>query len=299
MLDPDTSFRRPARLALWTAALFLVGCAGGPAPDAPPPVAASAAPAAAPLQGPVVPLVDYHVHINSLMYAQTNFPPILPTVEVPADIGRLLDQLGANWNSKAGLAPLFTEDSIMIRPDVRNWIRGRDPVAEQWSRMYTSAFSLTPVAYRGEGSTAYVAAYVTRGDAPALRHSGAVLLTLRKERDGAWRVAAKTLGGGQPRLQEPVTAEQMIAELDAAGIRRAHILSAAFVFGSALGTAPDERARVREENEWNAVQAARYPDRLIAFCSFNPLRPYALEEVEACAANPAIAGLKFHFSDSG
>jgi len=44
---------------------------------------------------------------------------------------------------------------------------------------------------------------------------------------------------------------------------------------------------------------AQYPDRLRAFCSFNPLKPYALEELARCSKDPQLHyGLKLHFGNS-
>jgi predicted TIM-barrel fold metal-dependent hydrolase len=43
---------------------------------------------------------------------------------------------------------------------------------------------------------------------------------------------------------------------------------------------------------------ARYPDRLVGFCAFNPLRDYALREIERCAADPHLTGIKMHMADS-
>jgi predicted TIM-barrel fold metal-dependent hydrolase len=61
----------------------------------------------------------------------------------------------------------------------------------------------------------------------------------------------------------------------------------------------DEYAKVREENDWTAAQAALYPDRLIAFCGFNPLKDYALEELARCAGDRRFGrGIKLHFGNS-
>ena len=44
---------------------------------------------------------------------------------------------------------------------------------------------------------------------------------------------------------------------------------------------------------------AQYPDRLRAFCSVNPLKPYALDEVARCNRDPRLQrGLKLHFGNS-
>jgi len=101
-------------------------------------------------------------------------------------------------------------------------------------------------------------------------------------------------------------AEQLVAQLDSARIQRALVLSVAYWFGSELMpgvdrdlTLSDEHARVRAENDWVASQAARYPDRLVSFCSVNPLKVYALEEIQRCGRHSVVRGLKLHLANSG
>jgi predicted TIM-barrel fold metal-dependent hydrolase len=97
----------------------------------------------------------------------------------------------------------------------------------------------------------------------------------------------------------PLDADQLIPLLDAAGIRRAVLLSIAYMYGSPSRKVDDEVAKVRLENDWTAAQAARYPGRLIAFCSFNPLKDYALAELERCARTPGLDhGIKLHIGNS-
>ena len=96
-----------------------------------------------------------------------------------------------------------------------------------------------------------------------------------------------------------ITASDVIALLDSAGIRQALLLSVAYIYGSPSRSFDDEYGKVRAENDWNAAQAAQYPDRLIAFCGFNPLKDYALAELERCARNPNLRrGIKLHFGNS-
>lgn len=100
--------------------------------------------------------------------------------------------------------------------------------------------------------------------------------------------------------QKPIDASAMIAMLDAAGIRRAVLLSNAYRYGNpgAL-TTNDEYARVLAENEWTAREAAKYPRRLVAFCSFNPLKDYALTELARCARDKRFGrGIKLQFGSS-
>ena len=98
---------------------------------------------------------------------------------------------------------------------------------------------------------------------------------------------------------QQLTASDVVAELDKAGIRRALLLSVAYIYGSPARTVEDEYAKVRAENDWTAAQAALYPKRLRAFCGFNPLKDYALEELERCAKDPHLKhGIKLHFGNS-
>jgi predicted TIM-barrel fold metal-dependent hydrolase len=94
------------------------------------------------------------------------------------------------------------------------------------------------------------------------------------------------------------TAEVYIAELDTAGIKRGVILSTAFIFGGPHEFRPDEYEKVKAENNWIAEQVARFSDRFVGFCSFDPLKDYALAELSRCAKMPQIKGLKLHFENS-
>jgi predicted TIM-barrel fold metal-dependent hydrolase len=98
---------------------------------------------------------------------------------------------------------------------------------------------------------------------------------------------------------KPITAQAIIGLLDKAGIRRAVLLSTAYGYGRPGSEPPDEYSKVKAENDWNASQAALFPTRLIAFCSFNPLKEYALEELARCAKDANLRhGIKLHFGNS-
>lgn len=101
-----------------------------------------------------------------------------------------------------------------------------------------------------------------------------------------------------PAIKE-VSADALVARLDAAGIRQATVLSTAYMFGNPHRSVEDEYALVRAENDWTAEQAGRHPGRLVAFCGINPLRSYALPELARCAAHPGLRrGVKMHFGNS-
>jgi predicted TIM-barrel fold metal-dependent hydrolase len=111
-------------------------------------------------------------------------------------------------------------------------------------------------------------------------------------------MAALLSSGGSSEIQ-PITAKDLVALLDSAGIRKALLLSTAYIYGSPKRTVDDEYAKVRAENDWNADQASEYPGRLRAFCSFNPLKDYALAELERCSKDQRLHyGIKLHFGNS-
>ena len=97
-----------------------------------------------------------------------------------------------------------------------------------------------------------------------------------------------------------ITAKDLIGLLDKAGIGRAVILSVAYTFSNPNKKQfPDEYERVKAENDWTSRQVAQYPGRLLGFCSVNPLKAYALEEIAHCAKDPNLStGLKLHFGNS-
>ena len=104
----------------------------------------------------------------------------------------------------------------------------------------------------------------------------------------------------QRRNSPGITAQDVVALLDAAGIHRALVLSVAYTWGKA-SRAPveNEYEHVKAENDWVAQQVAAFPARLRAFCSFNPRKPYALEELARCGKDPQLRfGLKLHFGNS-
>jgi predicted TIM-barrel fold metal-dependent hydrolase len=96
-----------------------------------------------------------------------------------------------------------------------------------------------------------------------------------------------------------ISARDVIALLDSAGIRRALVLSVAYTWASANRSVDNEYEKVKAENDWTSQQVAQYPDRLRGFCSFNPLKDYALDELTRCTKDPQLHfGLKLHFGNS-
>ena len=91
----------------------------------------------------------------------------------------------------------------------------------------------------------------------------------------------------------------LVRELDAAGIERAVVLSVGYSFADERKAFPDPDRLTREQNDWTSAEVTKNAPRLIGFCSANPLRPAALEELERCLGLPGMTGIKLHFGNAG
>jgi uncharacterized protein len=259
------------------------------------------APASGAEQAPafLAPAADHHQHILSPAMAELWSDKLLSPPPLPKDVAALVSGLEASWNSEAGLAPLYAEDSVLIEPRSEAILRGRAAIAERMSHLFRAAFKLTPSAFNIEGNAGYVTLYLMRPrngkDFPVAE----MMLSIRRGRDGRWQVVTQTLKLPGPIL-EPFAAKDLVQLMDQAGIRRAVVLSAAYAFSDKdLPPSPDEYAKVRAENDWTAQQVAQFPDRLVGFCGLSPIKDYALDEVRRCANELHMRGLKMHLGNSG
>lgn len=91
----------------------------------------------------------------------------------------------------------------------------------------------------------------------------------------------------------------LVRELDAAGIGRAVVLSVGYSHADERKALSDPDGRTRAENDWTSAEVSRSNGRLIGFCSANPLRPVALQELERCLSLPGMAGIKQHLGNGG
>jgi len=91
----------------------------------------------------------------------------------------------------------------------------------------------------------------------------------------------------------------LVKELDAAGIKRAVVLSVGYSYGDERKKLDDPDRLTREENDWTSGQVVKNAPRLIGFCGANPLRTVALEEFERCLALPGMIGIKLHLGNAG
>lgn len=248
---------------------------------------------------PVVPLADHHTHIWSFNASALVTEPLMPVVELPEDLKRLLqdkERFGGKDKNAAALADLYTKDVLVLNPTAPAWLRGER--ALRFVTDNTVIARLLPTAYEVEGSYGYIAGYEAVIQGASTEYASNFLYVIRKGADGKWRISSETFTLKPPPVPKAITAKQLIAEMDAAGVRRAAVLSVAFWFGNPRRQVADDYAKVRAENDWVAEQVAPFRDRLAGFCSFNPLKDYALEELTRCAKNPNFKGLKLHLGNS-
>lgn len=113
--------------------------------------------------------------------------------------------------------------------------------------------------------------------------------------------SVRRYGGCNPALTTPHSPEDLLAAMDRAGIRRALVMSNGYLAESPVMTPQrsDAAELLRAANDWTVDLARRYPKRFSAFITVDPIRPTALPEIARWRGNPAVAGLKLHFTASG
>jgi len=246
------------------------------------------------------PVADHHVHLRSLA-VNALFTDGLPVIDVPADVQTLLREFETHWRARdaRAFAALFTADGVMQVEG--GWRLG--PGAIHIARLGAGGnIRLHPQSFGGNASYAHVAGSYGRVAEPPPGERGKFLLVLERAANGPWRIAAATLHdrapdtSSGPGVPKTIGSDDLIAQLDAAGIERAAVLSWAYQFGQLGRRVPNEAAMVRAENDWTAEQVARHPGRLVGFCSLNPLKDYALAELASCTRDARITGLKLHFT---
>jgi predicted TIM-barrel fold metal-dependent hydrolase len=97
----------------------------------------------------------------------------------------------------------------------------------------------------------------------------------------------------------PRDGKALLAELDAAHVEKAVVLSVAYSFADERKKLPDPDGLSRAQNDCTSAQVASSGGRLVGFCSANPLRDAALAELERSLRLPGMRGIKLHFGNAG
>ncbi len=250
----------------------------------------------------IVPLVDHHQHLTSPAAQRLLAPASQPEVPLPAPLAQLLQKRADFWDKPEAIRELFTDDVVALDTHFPKWVTGPDRSAYTlgWPRWPPRPYVLSPVAYRSAGNDARIHGLYIDADS-AENILGYFHIHAERGADGNWRIAAETPSYPERHAPEKirlVSADDLVALLDEAGIQKAVVYSNANNFDGLMSRGGDEYADVRAENDWLAAQVMRHPGRLIAFCSFNPWKEHALAELARCAKNPAFRGVKLHFGNS-
>lgn len=103
-----------------------------------------------------------------------------------------------------------------------------------------------------------------------------------------------------PEFANPLTADDLLAAMDAAGIRRARVMSTGYLAESPLMATPvpDHAEILRAANDFTVGLARAHPNRLAAYIGVNPVSPTALPEIARWKGNRHVAGIKLHLANS-
>ncbi|MEM8485488.1 MAG: DUF4440 domain-containing protein [Bacteroidota bacterium] len=123
------------------------------------------------------------------------YPHALPSVELPAELDRVLRDYETHWQNRdaEALAALFTEDGFILRPG-RPAVRGRVAIAEAY-RNSGGPLLLRAKDFAVEDAVAYIiGGYRAIADGP---DAGKFILALKRGDDGRWHIHADMDNGNQ------------------------------------------------------------------------------------------------------
>jgi predicted TIM-barrel fold metal-dependent hydrolase len=246
----------------------------------------------------IVPVVAAHQHLMSPAGVALVPPePPLATVQLPPELDGLLRRREA----VSGAPPtgdLFAEDAIIQELQSGRWLRGRDKV-DSFLGFIARGLRYVPSAYAVDGNAGWVAGTVREGTSANETLNFVLGLT---KRDGKWQIATEIFTLiPPPQYGKPILADQLVEELDDAGIQRGVVLSTGYWYGNPRHEFDnaEEEAKTRADNDWTVAQVSRHPDRLVAFCGVTVLADYAAAEIARCARLPHVKGIKTHFANAG
>ncbi|HZG46934.1 MAG TPA: amidohydrolase family protein [Allosphingosinicella sp.] len=243
----------------------------------------------------ITPVIAHHQHLLSPTMREA-WQPRETAIELPAELAHVLrerERISGNNDP----SDIYSEDALFVRMGERSpWDRG-NTTARSLAAKNPPMARFIPIGYSSSVTSAYLAGVVRIGDGEDV---GNFVLGLVKGVGGKWQIAVENITPKAPATYtKPILAADLIRQMDDAGVRRGVILSVGYSYSSpSRQNAPGEYELVRGENDWTGGQAALFPNRLVAFCGVNPLRDYAVREVERCATTGRFKGTKLHFANS-
>ena len=120
--------------------------------------------------------------------AQQPAPAAVPSVELPADLSRVLRDYERHWKAGDGpaLAALFTDDGFIQRGGP--WIKGRAAISASYATMASGDLRLRAVGFATADTVGYIIGAYRYGEATT--DGGKFILALRRARGGEWKIAA-------------------------------------------------------------------------------------------------------------
>ncbi len=124
-------------------------------------------------------------------------PEPLPTIDLPPELDRVLREYEQHWHagSAEALVALFTQDGMVARRG--GWIRGQAGLREALQST-SSELRLRAVEYAVDERVGYIVGAYGYGSEPSIPDSGMFILTLRRDADGQWLIAADLDGAIRP-----------------------------------------------------------------------------------------------------
>ncbi len=148
----------------------------------------------------IVALMLFPASLPAPLLAQDAPPPVaLPSIELPAELGRVLRDYERAWRAgdAAAVAALFTEDGFVLQPG-RPAIRGRANLEATYRGQGGGDLRLRALAYGAADSVAFIIGGYRYGDGTA--DQGKFTLTLRRPRGGSgrWLIFSDMDNGSAP-----------------------------------------------------------------------------------------------------
>lgn len=113
---------------------------------------------------------------------------VQPSVELPADLARVLRDYEMRWSQgdADGLAELFVEHGLIVRG---GWIRGREAIRQAYGSA-SGPLLLRAVEYGVDGDVGYIVGAYGYGEARPADDRGLFVLTLEREPGGPWLIVS-------------------------------------------------------------------------------------------------------------
>lgn len=126
----------------------------------------------------------------------------LPTVSLPTDVDRVLQDYARAWaaNDTAALARLFAPDGMAL-PSGQPPAQGAERIRQAYAQGAGMPLHLRPIAYGSSGELAYViGGFGAKADQPDF---GKFTLVLRRGADGRWLIVSDMDNANMPMRPAP------------------------------------------------------------------------------------------------